>query len=206
MPASLRLALERHRESLLRGVLEPMADEDAPGHGPPWNGGRLPAEISERFDTLVRAVEEPTSFREVTRRFGELAHFVADAGFPPGAAGERGASRYADFGQFCQSRRDRFPLVFYGHEDPDLGRGDRRGFALKVLERARAEDRELARAYEAAGDPPDPVAFDDRSVPFAVASLSYSRAVTDVVRVWLAAWRQAHGDLGRTPYLKPSRH
>jgi hypothetical protein len=34
-----------------------------------------------------------------------------------------------------------------------------------------------------------------------VASLQYSRTVTDVARVWLAAWAQAHGDLTRTPYL-----
>ena len=58
------------------------------------------------------------------------------------------------------------------------------------------------RAYAAAGDPPHPSAFDDRSVPFAIASLSYSHAITDVARAWLAAWSQAGGDVGRTPYLE----
>ena len=33
-------------------------------------------------------------------------------------------------------------------------------------------------------------------------SLAYSRTVTLVVRAWLAAWRQAGGDVGRTPYLE----
>ena len=65
-----------------------------------------------------------------------------------------------------------------------------------------AEDRELARAYAAAGDPPAAAAFDDRSIPFAVGSLSYSRAVNDIVRAWLTAWRMAGGDTGRTPYAK----
>ena len=49
-----------------------------------------------------------------------------------------------------------------------------------------------------------PSAFDDRSVPFAIGSLSYSRTVTYIVRAWLAAWDGAHGDLGRTPYMRPS--
>ena len=35
MPASLRLALETHREPLLRGMLAPQVHEDAPATGPP---------------------------------------------------------------------------------------------------------------------------------------------------------------------------
>jgi hypothetical protein len=75
-----------------------------------------------------------------------------------------------------------------------------RGFTLGVLERARAEDGTLAKAYAAAPSWDDPIAFDDRSVPFAVASLSYSHAVTDIVQAWLAAWSRCHGDMGGTPY------
>jgi hypothetical protein len=71
--------------------------------------------------------------------------------------------------------------------------------------RARDEDRELARAYSLAGDPPSPAAFDDRSIPFAVGSLAYSHTVTDIVRAWLAAWRLGGGDVGRTPYLEPAQ-
>jgi hypothetical protein len=57
-------------------------------------------------------------------------------------------------------------------------------------------------AYAAAGEPPKPAAFDDRSIPFAIGSLSYSHSINNVVRVWLAIWRIAGGDLGRTPYMK----
>ncbi len=203
MPASLRLALERHREPLLRGMIEPMTREDDPSHRPPWQDGSLDAEIAARAAALVRAVNSAAPFDDVARSFGALAHFVADAGFPPCAAGAAGAARYADFAAFCESRRPRIPLVFYGHEDADLARGDFRTFARRVLERARREFPNLERSYAAAGIPPDPAAFDDRSVPFAVASLSYSQTVTDVVRAWLAAWEAAQGDLGRTPYRDP---
>jgi hypothetical protein len=203
MPASLQLALERHRQELLRGMLDPLAGEGDPAHRPPWNAGQLDGELAARAEALVRAVEKPEPFEEIARRFGQLAHFVTDAGFPPGASGSEGASRLRHFSGFVESRLSKFPLVFYGHEEPNLYRGDFRAFALEAMRRARSEDRELARAYTAAGNPPDPAAFDDRSVPFAVGSLAYSRAVTDVVRAWLAAWAQANGDLGRTPYLKP---
>ncbi len=205
MPPSLRLALERHREDLLRGALLPMTGEDGPAHRPPWQSGTLEQEIARQIESLAQTVGKPASFRDLARRFGEVAHFVSDAGFPPVAAGPEGASRYSDFGRFCESRADRFPLVFYGHEDPDLARDDARGYALRILDRSRDEDRQLARAYAEAGTPPDPTAFDDRSVPFAVASLSYSRTVTDVVRAWLTGWGRGGGDLGKTPYLRSTR-
>ena len=90
MPPSLRVALEHQREPLMRGALEPMTAEDGPSHRPPWQGGQLDREIVARMNALALASAEMKSFREVARRFGELAHFVADASFPPGAAGEPG--------------------------------------------------------------------------------------------------------------------
>jgi hypothetical protein len=136
----------------------------------------------------------------VSRRFGVLAHYVADAGFPPGAAGAGGAPRYAHFAGFCETRRARFPFVFYGHDNASLSRDDFKSFTLAIVERARAEDITLARAYAQAGQGNDAAVFDDRSIPFAIASLSYSHSVTDIVQAWLAAWRECHGDFAGTPY------
>jgi hypothetical protein len=199
LPASLRLALERQREALLRGTLEPLTHEDQTEHRPPWESGTLDRQVAGEARELIDALGRRTPFRELATRFGRLAHFVMDAGFPPGM-GEGDARRYRHFASFCESRRARFPLVFYGHADEDLERGDFAAFARRIMLRAREEDRDLARAYAAAGNPPRAAAFDDRSVPFAVASLSYSRSVTHVARAWIAAWRLAGGDLARTPY------
>jgi hypothetical protein len=204
MPPTLRHVLESRRDSVLQGMLSPMTAEDAPPHRPPWDEGTLPTSADSAARELVAGVNGQISFREVARRFGALAHFVADAGFPPGAAGAAGAPRYAHFAAFCESRRGRFPLVFYGHDNPLLARGDAKAFALAILERARAEDVTLARAYAAAPSWDDAASFDDRSVPFAVASLAYSHSVTDIVQAWLNTWRQCHGDLGGTPYMGPA--
>lgn len=206
MPASLRRALERHAEDVRRGMLEPMADEDAPGHVPTTGGGSADAEVAAAARGLVEAVETPLPFREVARRFGRLAHFVTDCTFPPNASGKAGAGRYEHFTRFASSRSAKFPTVFYGHDDPDLVRRDFAAFGRRIAAEAASADQDLGRAYAAAGTPPDPRAFDDRSIPFAVASLSYQRSVTYVVRAWLEAWREAGGDVGFTPYLRPDSH
>jgi hypothetical protein len=203
MPASLRMALEQHRDPLLRGALEPMTHEGEPGHLPPWAAGNLAEVVETESAALGAALAAPGSFSGTARRFGVLAHYVLDSGFPPLAGGSDDEQRYEHFTRFCASRCERFPTVFYGHDDPSLAAGDYRAFAVRALERARENDVELARAYAAAGDPPDPDAFDDRSLPFAIGSISYSRSITNVVRVWLAVWSRAGGDMGRIPYWKP---
>jgi hypothetical protein len=203
MPAGLRAALENHREALRRGMLEPMVREDGPEHRPPWARGTLDAAVEREALGLLEILGHPTAFDEIARRFGRVAHYVADAGFPPGASKRGGSERYAHFSAFCEDRRARFPFVFYGHDDETLAAGNWRGFALRVMEQASQGDRELARAYAAAGDPPDPAAFDDRSVPFAIGSLSYSRTITHIVRIWLGIWQRAGGDMGRIPYWPP---
>jgi hypothetical protein len=202
MPESLRLALDMHRVDLMTGVLDPLREEDAPAHRAPWSGGSLDASLAHEAETLVHQLAVRTPFRDLAAQFGHLAHYAMDAGFPPGVGETQDDRRYAHFAKFCESRRPKFPLVFYGHDDPALAKGDWREFARAVMRRSRADDRLLAQAYAQAGDPPAPSAFDDRSIPFAVGSLSYSRSVNDVVRVWLAAWDAAGGDAGRTPFRK----
>jgi hypothetical protein len=205
MPRSLRTVLRSHEAEILRGALEPLTEEGTAPHLPPSVSGTLPGEIARRSQAVIAAVEEQKSFSEVARRFGALSHFVADAGFPPAAGGKDGAGRYGHFSDLVKSRHPKIRFVFYGHEDEDLERDDLEAFTLRILERAARQDAELARTYSVAGDPPNPALFDDRSVPFAVASLAYSKTVTDIVRSWLDAWERAHGDMGRTPYLKRNR-
>jgi hypothetical protein len=202
MPETLRTVLETHDKALRRGALEPLTEEGTAAHRPPWDGGTLAEEVARRADALVAAVDGQESFEVIAERFGALAHFVSDAGFPPVAGGGDDDARYRHFTNLVRDRLEKIPFVFYGHGDPDLDRSSPEGYVLAILARARDEDLVLARAYRAAGENPAPSAFDDRSIPFAIASLSYSRCVTDVVRVWLHAWGRAHGDMGRTPYLK----
>jgi len=203
MPPSLRLALESHRTELLRGMLNPMQTEDAAEHRATANG-TLDASVAAEAAKLSEMLQEQTPFSRIAEQFGTLAHYVLDTGFPPGVSDD-GEDRYRHFAEFCEDRRERFPLVFYGHDNEALAKQDYRGYALAVIERSRQSDRQLAYAYEQHAEHAHASAFDDRSIPFAVGSLSYSRSVNDVVRVWLTVWENARGDMGRTPYRDASR-
>ncbi len=202
MPGSLRLALERHQEAVLRGMLEPMLQEDDPDHRPPWDDGTLEAQFHQEVEVLQTLLRRSAPFQSVARQFGRVAHFVSDTGFPPAMSGASGEGHYAHFASFCESRRPRFRTVFGGHDDPLLADGKHREWALDRMNRARDEDATLAGVYDRAGTPPHPSAFDDRSVPFAIGALSWSRTVTDVTRVWLSIWDSAGGDMSDTPYRK----
>ena len=200
MPPTLRTVLEEQRESLLRGALETMKLENGSRETAPWLGGKLDSQVEAEAAKLAALLKEPKPLDQVARQFGRLAHYILDAGFPPGATAD-GDARYDHFSKFCESRRERFPLVFYGHEHEALGKSPNyAAYALDVLERARQNDRKIAYTYERAAKHAHADDFDDRSVPFAVGSLSYSRSINDVVRVWLTVWENAHGDMGYTPY------
>src|SRR5678815_590829 len=97
MPPSLRKVLEKRRNDVRRGMLEPMTQEDALAHRPPSDGGTVESSVDGAARDLVSGATTRVSFNDVARRFGVLAHFVADAGFPPAAAGSDGSSRYAHF-------------------------------------------------------------------------------------------------------------
>ena len=67
---------------------------------------------------LVAALAVGRNFKEISRRFGRVAHFVTDAGFPP-AMDSASGDRYTHFSAYCEAKLPKFPLVFYGHDDED---------------------------------------------------------------------------------------
>src|SRR5436309_11900094 len=75
MPPSLRTVLEKRRNDVRRGMLEPMTLEDSLPHRPPWEGGALEASVEGAVRDLVSGAETRVSFHDVARRFGVLAHF-----------------------------------------------------------------------------------------------------------------------------------
>ena len=105
-------------------------------------------------------------------------------------------------GKKFEEKMERFPLVFEG-PDPASDRSGWDSGAIDAIRSRYDHDREtLTRAYHPRdGGPVLPSDFDDRSVPFAIASLAYSHAVNDTARAWIRLWRSANGDLTGTPYL-----
>lgn len=195
-PPSLRRQLSRRSQALVRGAREeaPSTLDNAVR--------RLGAEI----DTAVALINGRKSFRSITESLGRLAGVAACLNNPLWSTPEGGDVRdAAQFSSFLAQNVRRFPLVFTGYDAELQKGGDVAAFASRIRERYLADRVTLHRAYH----PPDggpilPSDFDERSVPFAIASLCYSRAVTDASQLWIHVWRRADGDLSGTPYLAPT--
>ncbi|HKY33135.1 MAG TPA: hypothetical protein VJV23_11410 [Candidatus Polarisedimenticolia bacterium] len=210
MPASLRGLLETHMAELVAGARE-AAEEQPPGRHemeagqPPPHAG---ARVQELADAAVAAVNSHKPFSELARLFGGIAHFTGDLNNPLLVCGDdpaegRYAARYAEY---VESNLPKYPLVFYGWDDEALdalppSAGAVLAFAERSAERARGYYRHVQAAYDPGNPHPPQRRFDERSLPFGIGSLSYSRSVTDTARVWLHVWKRAHGDLRGTPYL-----
>jgi hypothetical protein len=142
------------------------------------------------------------SLREVVREMGVASHLVADLSNPfRTAPRDTDAAAYdLRFEAYVQDNLSRLRIVFEGYGDPLLEAGDAAGFARQLASRSRSYLDDVVGSFRLFDETGDPIHMDERSVPFGVASLSFSRTVTDTARVWLQSWRQAHGDLTGLPY------
>jgi hypothetical protein len=62
----------------------------------------------------------------------------------------------------------------------------------------------IGAAFNDDGKPRSAAAVDERSIPFGAASLAYSQAVNDIVRVWERLWLAAGGDPTGAPHAQPA--
>jgi len=112
-------------------------------------------------------------------------------GYPPGVVQEY----YA----FIQANLDKIPVVLDDPEALKLERRDLGGYWQRILSRSREQSGVIRAELFRGGRVVPHRAIDFRSPVFAVASLSYSRAVTAIAATWLALWRESRGDLTRQP-------
>jgi hypothetical protein len=204
MPESLREMMQAYQQELLLGMSHPGSKEDAPEHWqhPDGDYGAAAHKAEEEARALVTALDGREPLWKVVRRFGALAHWVADVNNPLHAADPDPNLKnyYRDYQSFLQESMEDFPLVFQGYRSPTLTSGGPATYLLQSSERSRKYAESVRRAYHPDGKRVSPQAFDSRSLTFGVGSLSYSNAVNDIARVWLWAWEAGHGDTTHTPY------
>ncbi|RMG42402.1 MAG: hypothetical protein D6718_13955 [Acidobacteria bacterium] len=90
-------------------------------------------------------------------------------------------------------------MTFDGFADPHLAAGDPVAFGRSIAAKARRDYEGILRSFFPEGRRPTAADFDDRSIPFAAASLEVSLAVGATAKAWLYAWHRAHGDLEGAP-------
>lgn len=194
-PPALGRQLLRHRTDVERGAsIADLATEDLD-----TTCRRLAADT----DAVVAMIDNHRPFRDISRALGRLAGVISLLNHPLwGESDQQSKEDMKRFAAYFEQRMDRFPLVFSGYEQGPLAEQGPAGLARAIRSRYRGDDERLRQAYHPPGGARVLASgFDDRSVPFAIASLAYSHAVTDVASLWIHLWRRANGDLSGTPYL-----
>ncbi|MFQ5791526.1 MAG: hypothetical protein ACE5JI_13725 [Acidobacteriota bacterium] len=207
MPPSLGRVLGRNREYLVRGVYRlegdmasHLARDGLKGTVSPETTRRVERRIARAVDMVNR--HRP--FREVAFELGKLLRIAADLADPTivgaGRIGPAGVS--AEFHRFVLLHLDEIPLV-YDDALPSTLEGQSVSLLLRRLTAATgASVVRLAEAFWKDGRLVPATAFDFRSVPYAEASLGYSRGVTAASYLWLDAWSKANGDFTGYRFFK----
>jgi hypothetical protein len=194
-PPDLRMLIERFANDYKQGLLRAQSDEGTDSHHyfVVSREGRLRDRIERETRGTVDAIRKGEPMNSVVERLGGLAHLVADANNPFHVANDnaRLAASKDDFELYFERRLPKFPTVFYGL-DPQFR-------LTSYLDRTFARSARfyplVASEYFRDGQRRTSAAFDDRSTAFGVASISYSRAVTDVVNLYYFIWKEAGGDV-----------
>ena len=194
-PPDLRLVLAHYAPEYAHGLDVAEADEGSEGHRyfVLSRNGKLRERIEGETGAIVKMLRSKEPMSHIAERFGVLVHLVADANNPFHVANddERLALSQNDFEQYFERRLAQFPTVFYG-----LDRNFQLGPYLdKTFARTRGFYPLMSEEYFRFGARRTSADFDDRSTAFGVASVCYSRSVTDLVNLYYYIWREAGGDV-----------
>ena len=116
---------------------------------------------------------------------------VGPEGYPPGVTREY----YA----FVEGYLAKIPVVLDDPKALKLERSALPPYWQSLLARSRDQSPVLRTEMVRDGRVVSHKSLDYQSPVYAVASLSYSRAVNGIAATWLAVWREAHGDTTRLP-------
>lgn len=208
MPVSFQRIMRKHKEEILQGCLRP---DDRGEEFHLYDLERRNGFIEERILELVRSIPEKVRthrpFREIAVDFGRLAHYVSDLNDPLLLLDRdaREAQYRIDFAIYAEKNIDKYPWVFDGHEHDLLEEGNVRDYIYQVASQAAAKYDRLGEAYFPDGVFVSSDTFDPRSLPFGIASLSYSHSITNTVQIWFHTWKKSNGDITYTPLYKKSR-
>jgi hypothetical protein len=109
-----------------------------------------------------------------------------------------------DFAIFTEKNIEKFPWVFDGHENDWLKAGKLKDYIYQMASQTASKYPLLGEAYFPEGRLVSSDTFGPRSLPFGIASLSYSHSITRTVQIWFHTWRKANGDVTYTPLYKRS--
>lgn len=194
-PPDLSMLIEKFEGDYKAGLVRAQSDEGSDIHHyfVLSRKGRLREGIEREVRLSIQMIRKGEPMNDVVQRLGILAHLVADANNPFHVADDdsRLSESHNDFETYFERRLSKFPTVFYGLEaDFELSR-----YLDKTFSRSARFYPLMREEYFRGGTRRTSAEFDDRSTAFGVASVSYSRAVTDLVNLYYFIWKEAGGDV-----------
>ena len=194
-PPDLRMMIERFESEYKLGQQQAQADEGSATHHyfVLSREGRLRERIERETRGTIQAIRSGEPMNMVIQRLGVVAHLISDANNPFHVANDdpRLSESHNDFEQYFERRMAKFPTVFYGL-DPRFQLGT---YLDRTFARSAKFYPLMREEYFRSGTRRTSAEFDDRSTAFGVASVSYSRAVTDLVNLYYYIWKEAGGDV-----------
>jgi hypothetical protein len=204
-PPALRTILVHYQKDLVRGMLDPSQHEGEEVHFQlaDGKGGLAGIAIDRKVRDIRDRLAKHAPFGGVTYEMGVLAHLVADVEFPLNASdADPREPMYRDaYSRYVERILERIPFVVDRVPPPALGKDDIQGFVKDIASRAGRNYALIGPAFKDDGTPKSPAALDDRSVPFGIASLSYSHSTSDIAWIWRHVWVSINGDMHGTPFL-----
>lgn len=198
-PPDMRLLITKYDQDFKRG-LQLAARQEGDAHRHQSSERHLTRNLDAEINDAIRLIRKERQVGPFVEKLGVIAHLLADANNPfhVSDGDPRLKNVQADYEAYFERRMATFPTVFYGLR---INR-DVPGYLDRVVERTGAFSPLLSEEYFKGGRTRSSREFDDRSTAYGVASISYSRAVTDVINVYYYIWREAGGDVRTAAVLR----
>ena len=201
-PNDLRVLIERYERDYKDGVTRAAADEGSDLHRyfVLSRSGQLRERIERETAGIISMIRTGKPMSDVVMRLGALSHYVADANNPFHVANDdpKLTNNHEDYERYFERRLIKFPTVFYGLE-PNFQLSP---FLDQTFARTARFYPLIDEEYFRFGEAHTSAEFDDRSTAFGVASVCYSRAVTDIVNLYYYIWSHSGGDVRTAPVLR----
>ena len=153
--------------------------------------GLAAAAAARVADQAAPLAAQKHGLRKFTYQMGLLAHLVADVNFPLNASeADPREPLYRDaYRNYVETMLERIPYVLNQAPAPALERDGIEAYLIAGAARAARDYPSIGPAFKDDGTPRSAAAVDERSIPFGAASLAYSQAVNDIVRLWERVWK-----------------
>jgi len=207
-PPALASILSRHHQELERGMKDPSRRENEEVHFQDADGrsGLAAAAAAAKEAEARNLLGQKGKLRGFAYEMGVLAHLTADVSFPLNAsdADPREPLYREAYRDYIERMLARIPYVLDQAAAPAIDAGNIEAYLMTSAARAGRDYGAIGAAFNDDGTPRSAAALDERSIPFGVASLAYSQAVNDIVRVWEHLWLSAGGDPAGAPHPRPA--